>query len=162
MTAILLRPLLSAMLLLMMTQAAAALDLPIQCFPNGSCLLGTNCNMLNYNIQMIVDEVKMKDATLDEAVASIRAAATKAEGPDNRPVNVVVLGTSSDPAKKVSLDLKQVPLKLAVEEVARAFGLQVRPESHAVVLAPPSYPEPIHTRTYVVPSDFISTGSPTR
>ena len=160
MTAIPFRSLLSAMLLPLMTGAGVAIDLsPTSCFPDGTPSLGTNCSMLPYNILMVVNDVKMKDATLDEAVACIRAAVAKAEGAPNNHINFVILGKVPDPTKRVSLDLKQTPLKLAVEEVARTFGMQVRPEFHAVVLAPPSYPDSLHTRTYRLPPFFIQTGS---
>ncbi len=149
MNAIPLRTLLSVVLLLLMTGASAAVDLQGWVF----------CDMLPYNIQAVVSEVKMKDATLEEAVACIQAAAIKAEGTSHNHVNVVVLGKAVDPSKRISLDLKRVPLKLALEEVARSFGMRIRTESCAVVLAPVGSPEPIHTRTYRVPPDFISTGS---
>lgn len=159
MNAIPLRTSLSAALLLLMTGTGGAVDLqPIECFPSPISSSLESCAVLPYNLQVTVKEFKMKDATLDEAVACIRAAA-KAAGESSSRINVVVLGKASDPVTRISLDLKQIPLKLAMEEVARTFGMQVRPEFHAVVLAPPSYPLPIHTRTYRVPPDFISRGS---
>lgn len=107
----------------------------------------------------MLGEVQMKDATLEEAVACIKASAAKIEGFESNHINIVLLGAAPDPAKRVSLDLKDVPLKLVLQEVARAFGLGMRIESHAVVLAPPGTAEPIHTRTYRVPPDFVATGS---
>lgn len=159
MTATTLRQFLPAMLLAFMPGMGVALDGPTQCFPIADRLMGTNCDMRNYDIQMIVNEVKMRDATLDEAVACIREAVTKAKGETYNHVNFVILGNAPDPARRASLDLKQVTLKLAVEEVARTFRLQMRTETYAVVLSPASYPQPIHTRTYRVPADFISKGS---
>lgn len=113
--------------------------------------------MRAYNLEAVVSEVKMKDATLKEAVECIRTAAAKLS-PSNY-FNLVVSGQAADPAKRISLDLKQVPLKLVLEEMARTFGLRLRTESSAIVLASPSSSEPIYTRTYRVPPYFLSTGS---
>lgn len=157
MTAIPFRLLLSAMLLPLMTLAGVAYERPIQCFPDPISSWGTSCHVMNYDIQMVVDELKMKDATLHEAMVSIRTAAAK--NASNSHFNFVVLGQVTDPAKRITLDLKQVPLKLVLEEVARTFGLRLRTESSAVVLASPSSPEPIYIRTYRVPPYFLSTGS---
>lgn len=147
MNPILIRTLLPAVLLLLMTRLGAAFD----------SQAWVVCDMRPCNIQVVVSEVKMKDATLEEAVACIRTAAAK-DAPNNY-FNVVVLGQVADPSKRLTLDLKQIPLKLALEEVARTFDRRLRTESSAVVLASPSSPQPVYTRTYRVPPDFISTGS---
>ena len=144
-----LRMLLPAVLLLLMTGRGAALD------PQG--LPVCNLRPYNYNVEAVVNEVKLKDATLEEAMISIRTAAAK--DVSNSHFNFVVLGQVADPAKRITLDLKQVPLKIVLEEVARTFGFRLRTESSAIVLASPSSAEPINTRTYRVPPYFLSTGS---
>jgi len=145
------------MLVPLMTPAGVAYDPPIECFPTPISWGGTSCHVMNYDIQMVVNELKMKDATLQEAMVSIRTAVAK--NATNSHFNFVVLGQVADPAKRITLDLKQVPLKLVLEEVARTFGLRLRPESNAVVLASSSSAEPIYTRIYRVPPYFLSTGS---
>lgn len=112
--------------------------------------------MRAYSLEAVVNEIKMKDATLEEAVACIRTAAT--ELTPTKYFNLVVSGQAVNPAKRITLDLKQVPLKLVLEEVARTFGLRLRNEYTAIVLASPSSAEPIYTRTYRVPPYFLSTG----
>lgn len=139
--------LMPVVLLLLMTARGTALD------TSG----GVSCDMRAYTIWAVVDEVKMKDATLQEAVNCIRTAAAKLT--PTKYFNIVVSGQPADPAKRISLDLKQVPLKLVLEEVARTFGLRLRTEYTAIVLASPSSAEPIYTRTYRVPPYFLSTVS---
>jgi len=142
-----LRTLMPALLLLLMAGRGTAFD------TSGR----VSCDMRAYTIWAVVDEVKMKDATLQEAVNCIRAAAVKLT--PTKYFNIVVSGQPADPAKRITLDLKQVPLKLVLEEVARTFGLQLRTEYTAIVLASPSSAEPIRTRIYRVPPDFMATGS---
>ncbi len=103
-------------------------------------------------------EVRLKNATLDEAVAYLNAEVAKLAIFDDMHLNVVVLGSPKS-AARINLDLREVPVKLAFEQVAQMAGMRVRIEDHALVLAPLGSPEPIRTRIYRVPPDFISSGS---
>jgi hypothetical protein len=107
---------------------------------------------------VILSEVKLKDATLDEAVVYLKAALNKLEGFAHSPVNVVVLGTSKQGAR-ITLDLRDVPARIAFEQVAQIAGMKLRIEANALVLTPLTSPEPIHTRIYRVPPHFIQAGS---
>lgn len=107
---------------------------------------------------LILSEVKLKDATLDEAVAYLKAALHKLGHFEDAHLNVVVLGAPKEGAR-ITLDLHDVPARLAFEQVAHIMGMKFRIEDHALVLAPVTSPEPIRTRIYRVPPDFISTGS---
>lgn len=106
----------------------------------------------------MLSEVKLKDASLDEAVAFLKAVLNKQEVFAYSPVSVVILGAPKQGAR-ITLDLRDVPARLAFEQVAQIVGMKFRIEDHALVLAPLTSPEPIHTRTYRVPPDFIQTGS---
>lgn len=109
---------------------------------------------------IMLAEVKFKDATLDEAVASVKLAVKKLGIFDGTNINVVILGASAEQhQKKISLDVREISLQSALEHIAHAVGLKVRVDAHAIVLATPEHAEKIHTRTYRVPPDFITTGS---
>jgi len=109
---------------------------------------------------IMLSEVKFKDATLEEAVAHVKLAVKKLGMFDDTYINVVVLGVSEEQKKKkISLDVREISLRSALDHIARAVGLKVRVDAHAVVLAAPAYADKIHTRTYRVPPDFISAGS---
>lgn len=107
---------------------------------------------------LILEEVKLSDATLEDAVAYLKAALRNLGMFDDPNVNVVILGTPKAGAR-VNLDLREVPARVAFEHVARITGMKMRVDDHAVVLVPLDWPEPIRTRVYRVPPDFISTGS---
>lgn len=100
----------------------------------------------------------MQGATLKEAMDCIKAAALDQSGFEGLPLNIVV-GAEPDSARRLTLAVKDVPLQRVLEEMARAFGLRMRIEPYAVVLTSVASPEPIRTRIYRVPPDFIGTGS---
>ncbi|MGV3658568.1 MAG: hypothetical protein ACO1TE_00235 [Prosthecobacter sp.] len=106
-------------------------------------------------------EVRLKNATLDEAVAYLKAEVVKLALFDDMHLNVVVLGTPK-PGARINLDLGEVTLQFAFEQVAQMAGMRLRTETHAVVLSAIPATEPIRTRIYRVPPDFISTGSAAR
>jgi hypothetical protein len=107
---------------------------------------------------LILSEVKLKDATLDEAVAYLKAALHKPGLFEDAHVNIVVLGAPKQGAR-ITLDLRDVPARLAFEQVAQIVGMKLRIEANALVFVPLTSAEPIHTRIYRVPPDFIQTGS---
>lgn len=109
---------------------------------------------------IMLSEVKLKDATLEEAVAYVKQAVKKLGGFANGNINVVILGASEEQKKKkISLDVSEISLRSAMKHIGQAVGLTVRVESYAVVLTSAAHSDELSTRTYRVPPDFISTGS---
>lgn len=115
-----------------------------------------------YNRLSYACDVKLDHATIEEAVAWVKAAAIKQEGFERWPLNIVILGPVQDPTKRISLDLKDASLELVLNEVARTFGMRLRIETHAVVLSLIPAQEPIRTRIYRVSPDFLQMGSVAR
>lgn len=105
-----------------------------------------------------LQEVRLKNATLDEAVAYLKTEVAKLAAFDGMHLNVVVLGAPK-PGGRINLDLGEVTLQFAFEQVAQMAGMRLRVEAHALVLSAMTSPEPIRTRIYRVPPDFIQTGS---
>lgn len=109
---------------------------------------------------IMLAEVKLKDATLEEAVACLKLAVKKAGGFAGENVNIVILGASGEQKKKkISLDVREISLRSALDHIAHAVGLKVRVDAHAVVLTSAAYSEELTTRIYRVPPDFMVTGS---
>lgn len=109
---------------------------------------------------IMLAEVKLKDATLEEAVACLKLAVKKAGGFAGENVNIVILGASEEQKKKkISLDVREISLRSALDHIAHAVGLKVRVDAHAVVLTSAAYSEELTTRIYRVPPDFMVTGS---
>lgn len=109
---------------------------------------------------IMLNEVKFKDATLEEAVAYLKLAVKKLGIFAEENINAVILGASEDQKKKkISLDVREISLRSALDHIAHAVGLKVRVDSHAVVLTSAAHAAELSTRNYRVPPDFISTGS---
>ena len=109
---------------------------------------------------IMLNEVKFKDATLEEAVAYVKRAVKNLHTFGDGNLNVIILGVSEEQKKKkISLDVREISLRSAMDHIAHAVGLKVRVDAHAIVLAPASQSNELSTRTYRVPPDFISTGS---
>ncbi|OYW98498.1 MAG: hypothetical protein B7Z14_14650 [Bosea sp. 32-68-6] len=109
---------------------------------------------------IMLNEVRFKDATLEEAVAYVKRAVKNLHAFGDGNLNVIILGVSEEQKKKkISLDVREISLRSAMDHIAHAVGLKVRVDAHAIVLAPASQSNELSTRTYRVPPDFISTGS---
>lgn len=111
---------------------------------------------------IMLAEVKLKDATLEEAVAYVKLAVKKLPAFGDGNLNVIILGASEEQKKKkkkISLDVREISLRSVMEHIAHAVGLKVRVDAHAVVLTSAAYSEEMATRSYRVPPDFIATGS---
>lgn len=106
-------------------------------------------------------EIRLKNATLDEAVAYLKTEVAKLALFDDMHLNVVVLGAPK-PGARINLELGEVTVQFAFEQVAQMAGMRLRVEAHALVLSAMTSPGPIRTRIYRVPPDFIQTGSAAR
>lgn len=109
---------------------------------------------------IMLGEVKFKDATLEDAVACVKLAVKKLGIFADENLNVIILGASEEQKKKkISLDVREISLRSALDHIAHAVGLKVRVDAHAVVLTSAALSDELSTRIYRVPPDFISTGS---
>jgi hypothetical protein len=106
-----------------------------------------------------LSEVKLKDVTLDEAVAYLRVQ-TKLLDTSSRPpsgINLVVkdpLG-KIDRKRRISLELNRVTVRDALQALSELLEVKLRIEPYAVVLAPKDDPEPLWTLFIKVPPDFL-------
>ena len=120
----------------------------------------TNAFVTDCSKPIMLGEVKFKDATLEEAVAYVKLTVKNLHTFGDGNLNVIILGASEEQKKKkISLDVREISLRSAMDHIAHAVGLKVRVDAHAIVLAPASHSNELSTRTYRVPPDFISTGS---
>ncbi len=105
-------------------------------------------------------EIKLREATLEESIQYLRVKTAELDTfePDlaRRGVNFIIQGASAEQkAKKITLELRNVPLKDVVETIAKMTGMKMRLDSFAVVLLPLDAPNQMHTRIYRVPPDFL-------
>jgi len=120
---------------------------------------------------IILDEVRISDATIREAVGYLTALSRQMDDrpvdPTERGVNIILqLGPPGSEfyqqvmERKFNLELRNVPLREAIDYAARSAGLGMRVEPFAVAIVPQAgVPGFLITRQYSVPPDFISTVS---
>ncbi|GAB4171286.1 MAG: hypothetical protein Fur0032_10440 [Terrimicrobiaceae bacterium] len=113
--------------------------------------------------EIIVPRVEFRDATIREAVEFLtqRAAAldTTDSDPTRRGLNVVLKLAPGSPEESVqiNLSLSDVPLRAALDYVARAASMKLKIEPYAVVVVPESEPTDILiTKEYKVAPGFIT------
>ncbi len=87
--------------------------------------------------KLIVPEVNVRDANPADVVDYLRAESAKLTA-DKEPVNIVLLGSPATQGRRVTLTLRKIPLLDALGFAAKAAGLAMRVEAHAVVLEPPA------------------------
>jgi len=112
---------------------------------------------------IIIPRIEFHEATIREAVDFIktRAAAldTTDKDPSHRGVNIVLELDPNSPEEnaRITLSLNDVPLRAAIDYVAKAANLKLKVEPFAVAIVPQSVPTDILiTKEYKVPPGFIS------
>lgn len=113
--------------------------------------------------EIIIPRVDFQDATIREAIAFIqqRAAALDTTEPDpsRKGLNIVLkLAPDAQEANaRITLALTDIPLRAAIDYVAKAANLKLKVEPYAVAIVPQSEPTDILiTKEYKVPPGFIT------
>jgi general secretion pathway protein D len=112
---------------------------------------------------IIIPRVDFNDATIREALDFLKQRAvaldTSEQDPSRRGVNIVLKLSPEAPEaqQRISLSLNDVPLRTAIDYVAKAANLKLKIEPYAVVVVPQSEPTDILiTKEYKVPPSFIT------
>jgi len=112
---------------------------------------------------IIIPRIDFQDATIREALEFIkqRAAAldTTEQDPSRRGVNIVLKLAADAPEanSRITLSLTDIPLRAAIDYVAKAANLKLKIEPYAVAVVPQSEAiDVLITKEYKVPPSFIS------
>jgi general secretion pathway protein D len=112
--------------------------------------------------EIIIPSINFTDASIREALEFIRQRAaaldTAESDPANRGVNLVLKLAPGAPEENVliNLNLSDVPLRAAIDYVARAANMKLKVEPFAVVVVPESEPtDVLITKEYKVAPGFI-------
>jgi len=112
---------------------------------------------------IILPSINFNETTVREALDELkrRAAAADTDEPDpsRKGVNIVLKLTAEQESAILpfSLSLSDVPLRAAIDYVARASNLKLKVEPYSVVVVPQSEPtDVLITKEYKVPPGFIS------
>ena len=91
--------------------------------------------------KIIFPTVQFQDATIQQALEYLRVKSRDLDTSSVEPkgVNILLRGAETS-TSKISLDLKDVPLGVAIRYVAELAGLEMRVEPFAVLVAPKETP----------------------
>ena len=110
---------------------------------------------------LVIPAVVLEQATIEEAVEFLRLKSkeldTTTTDPERKGVNFILQLPANGTVPKInSLNLKNVPLGVAVDAVARMAGLRSRIEPYAVVVTSAANDTELFTRVYRVPPSFLN------
>jgi general secretion pathway protein D len=155
----------------MLRQVDKGWELPVRRFEVGASTIieqpqidtrGTS--LINRKLdEIVIPRIDFRDATIREALDFIkqRAAAldTTDQDPSHRGINIVLKAPLDSPEAnaRITLSLNDIPLRAAIDYVAKAANLKLKIEPYAVAVVPQSEPTDILiTKEYKVPPGFIT------
>jgi len=113
--------------------------------------------------EITIPRIDFQDATIREAVDFIkqRAAAldTTEQDPSRKGINIVLKLSEDAPeaSSRITLALNDIPLRTAIDYVAKAANLKLKVEPYAVAIVPQSeVTDVLITKEYKVPPGFIT------
>ncbi len=113
--------------------------------------------------EIVVPRIEFRDATIREAIDFLRQKAasldTSEQDPTRKGLNIVLKVPDDSPEAnaRITLALTDVPLRAAIDYVARGAGLKTKIEPYAVVIVLQSEPtDVLITKVYKVPPSFIT------
>jgi general secretion pathway protein D len=163
----------------MLTQVDKSWELPVRRFEVGASTIieqpqidtrGTS--LINRKLdEIIIPRVDFRDATIREALDFLKqrsvALDTTDQDPTRRGINIVLKVPADSPEAdaRITLSLNDIPLRAAIDYVAKAANLKLKVEPYAVAVVPQSEPtDVLITKEYKVPPGFITslpaTGQP--
>jgi general secretion pathway protein D len=155
----------------MLRQVEKGWELPVRRFEVGVSTIieqpqidtrGTS--LINRKLDEItIPRIDFRDATIREALDFIKQRAvtldTGEEDPSRRGINIVLKVPADSPEanSRITLSLNDIPLRAAIDYVAKAANLKLKIEPYAVAVVPQSEPTDILiTKEYKVPPGFIT------
>jgi general secretion pathway protein D len=155
----------------MLRQVDKGWELPVRRFEVGASTIieqpkidtrGTS--LINRKLdEILIPRIDFRDATIREALDFIKQRAvtldTSEEDPSRRGINIVLKAAADSPEAnaRITLSLNDIPLRAAIDYVAKAANLKLKIEPYAVAVVPQSEPTDILiTKEYKVPPGFIT------
>jgi general secretion pathway protein D len=152
----------------MLAKVAKAWELPVRRFAEGPTAIIEQPEITARGTQaisekldsIIIPRIDFTESSIREALDFIKKRALDLDesDPDNKGVNIVLKlpPDSPDAAYPITLSLTDVPLRAALDYVARAANLKIKIEPYAVVVVSASEnTDVLITKEYKVPPGFI-------
>ena len=155
----------------MLAQVDKSWELPVRRFEVGASTIieqpqidtrGTS--LINRKLdEIVIPRVDFRDATIREALDFLKQRAIALDiteqDPSRRGINIVlkVPPDSPEAEARITLSLNDIPLRAAIDYVAKAANLKLKIEPYAVAVVPQSEPtDVLITKEYKVPPGFIT------
>ncbi len=155
----------------MLRQVDKGWELPVRRFEVGASTIieqpqidtrGTS--LINRKLdEIVIPRIDFRDATIREALDFIKQRAvaldTTEQDPSRKGINIVLKAAADSPEanSRITLSLNDIPLRAAIDYVAKAANLKLKIEPYAVAVVPQSEPTDILiTKEYKVPPGFIT------
>jgi general secretion pathway protein D len=155
----------------MLLQVDKGWELPVRRFEVGASTIieqprietrGTS--LINRKLdEIIIPRIDFRDATIREALDFIKQRSvtldTTEQDPSRKGINIVLKAAADSPEAnaRITLSLNDIPLRAAIDYVAKAANLKLKIEPYAVAVVPQSEPtDVLITKEYKVPPGFIT------
>ncbi len=87
-------------------------------------------------LQLILKRVTFAKATVTEAAAFLHDKSIELD-PAKKGINIVVVGVDPKKEPKLTLDLRDIPLSFALQQIAELSGLELKGNGKGMTLSPP-------------------------
>lgn len=106
---------------------------------------------------IILPRLQFESATIDEVVTYLKTKSAELDTLDANKTGVNFILKGGDKASPITLDVRDVPLQVALDQIVTLANMSYRVESHAVVITPKSENTgALESRVYSVPPTFLS------
>ncbi len=154
----------------MLVQVQKAWELPVRKFTDGPTSIieqpeieiGGSAAINDKLDSITIPRIDFTDSSIVEAIGFLRKRAAELDDTESNPalkgVNIVLKlpPDSADSAYPITLSLQDVPLRAALDYVARTANLKIKVEPHAVVVVPQSEnTDVLIAKEYKVPPGFV-------
>lgn len=104
--------------------------------------------------------LSFEQASIDEVISYLRAKSVELDTVDPNKAGVnFILGTKGKTTPPITLDLRDVPMIVALDQICALAGLSYRVEAHTVVITSiDGNSTKLETRVFRVPPSFLSNG----
>ncbi len=110
--------------------------------------------------RLYIPSIDLDQNTVEEAVEYLRIKSRELDvtttDPNKKGVNFIPRLPATGTLPRITLNLSNVPLEVAVKAVADQAGLRMRVDSHAVIISPADTDQELYTKVFRVPPDFLS------
>jgi general secretion pathway protein D len=150
----------------MITKVSKAWELPVRKFTDGPTsiieqpqIAAKGTQVLSDKLDsIIIPKIDFNDSSIRDALDFIKRKAYQLDTTEPKGINIVlkIKPDSAEASSQITLGLTDVPLRAALDYVARAANLKIKVEPHAVVIVPQAEnTEILITKEYKVPPSFI-------